>query len=245
MTRIVRFAAAGLLGALTVTAFGQSEPAHNENAVSSVISNGPVTSISVEPSRKWEFGPFLQGGSGLGMRDDFQFFAVGFQAGRTLTPLVHAGVFSGRFEMNVNVMPLWQAYTPAPHTEIVSAGGVNYTENVAGGTYTGFSVTPVIFRWNFAPKSKRFIPWVQAAGGSIYTIHKFPPTIEVPKGTPGGTSVFNFSPQGGGGVHYFIRPNRSVDFSLNAVHISSASLGDKNPGVNASLQAQLGYTWWK
>jgi len=29
------------------------------------------------------------------------------------------------------------------------------------------------------------------------------------------------------------------------VHISSASLGDRNPGVNASVQVQLGYTFWK
>jgi hypothetical protein len=29
------------------------------------------------------------------------------------------------------------------------------------------------------------------------------------------------------------------------VHISSASLGDRNPGVNASIQVQVGYTIWK
>ncbi len=39
--------------------------------------------------------------------------------------------------------------------------------------------------------------------------------------------------------------NRSIDFSANAVHISSASLGDRNPGVNASVQFSVGYTWWK
>jgi hypothetical protein len=62
---------------------------------------------------------------------------------------------------------------------------------------------------------------------------------------PGGTSVWNFSPQGGGGVHWFTGSKRSIDLGLNAVHISSASLGDRNPGVNASLQVQVGYTWWK
>jgi hypothetical protein len=67
----------------------------------------------------------------------------------------------------------------------------------------------------------------------------------VPKGTPGGTSVWNFSPQGGMGFHYFLHPNRSIDLGVNAVHISSASLGDKNPGVNASIQIQVGYTYWK
>jgi hypothetical protein len=116
---------------------------------------------------------------------------------------------------------------------------------VGGGTYTGVSLTPVIFRWDFLTRSRRFQPWFQGAGGLIYTTHKFPPEILVPHGTPGGTSVWNFSPQGGIGFHYFTRPSRSIDLGVNAVHISSASLGDRNPGVNASIQVQLGYTFWK
>jgi hypothetical protein len=107
------------------------------------------------------------------------------------------------------------------------------------------SLTPVIFRWNFMTRSRRLQPWFQGAGGLIYTTHKFPPDALLPHGLPGGTSVWNFSPQGGLGVHYFIRSKRSIDVALNAVHISSASLGDRNPGVNASLQVQVGYTWWK
>jgi len=103
----------------------------------------------------------------------------------------------------------------------------------------------VIFRWNFATHSRRIQPWFQAAGGLIYTTHKFPPDVLVEHGTPGGTSVWNFSPQGGVGLHYFLRSKRSIDVGLNAVHISSASLGDRNPGVNASLQVQVGYTFWK
>ena len=49
----------------------------------------------------------------------------------------------------------------------------------------------------------------------------------------------------GVGVHYFTRPKRSIDLGVNAVHISSASLGDRNPGVNASIQVQVGYTFWR
>ena len=212
----------------------------------SALAAGPVAPAGPTfAERKWEFGPFLQGGTGVGQRSDFQFFAAGFQAGRTLTPVLHAGPLSGRFELAANVMPFWQAYTPAAHDVIVISPQGDYPARVSGGTYTGFSVTPVIFRWNFATHSQRFTPWLQAAGGLIYTTHKFPGTVEVPKGTAGGTSVFNFSPQGGGGFHYFTRPNRSIDFGVNAVHISSASLGDKNPGVNASVQFQLGYSWWK
>jgi lipid A 3-O-deacylase len=29
------------------------------------------------------------------------------------------------------------------------------------------------------------------------------------------------------------------------MHISNASLGDANPGVNATVQFQIGYSWWK
>jgi lipid A 3-O-deacylase len=199
----------------------------------------------VRQNRSWELGPFVNGGTGLIDRTDYQFLSLGFQAGKTLTPILHAGPLTGQFEFGANIMPLWQAYTPDPHTIIATSGGVNYTEQVGGGTFTGFSITPVIFRWNLATPTRRFTPWLQAAGGFIYTDHKFPPSIEVPKGTPGGTSVFNFSPQGGVGFHYFTKPRHSIDFGVNAVHISSASLGDKNPGVNASLQVQVGYSWWK
>jgi hypothetical protein len=232
-----------------LAACGQSSAYSDSNEVTTSITAGsPVTEISTTEAHalpRWEYGPFVNGGVGLSDRSDYHFFSLGGQIGRQMTPVIQAGALTGRFELDANIMPLWQAYTPAPHTEILTVKGVNYTENVGGGTFTGFSITPVIFRWNFTPGERRFTPWIQAAGGFIYTTHKFPPDILVPKGTPGGTSVFNFSPQGGVGFHYFTQPRRSIDFGLNAVHISSASLGDKNPGVNASLQFQVGYSWWK
>lgn len=199
----------------------------------------------VRDARSWEYGPFVNGGTGVGQRSDFQFFSLGVQAGKVLTPVLRAGIVSGQFEMGVNLMPFWQAYTPAPHIATFVQQGKSYTEPIGGGTYTGASLTPVIFRWNFLIRSRRMQPWFQAAGGLIYTTHKFPPDVLVPHGTPGGTSVFNFSPQGGGGVHFFTRPGRSIDIGVNGVHISSASLGDHNPGVNASVQVQVGYTFWK
>jgi len=59
---------------------------------------------------------------------------------------------------------------------------------------------------------------VPGAGGLIYTTHKFPPnyfptqiingqTVKIDSGT----SVWNFSPQGGGGIHFFTRDGRSLD----------------------------------
>jgi hypothetical protein len=214
----------------------------------------PLSPVAqVRQNRSWEYGPFVNYGNGVGDRSDYKFFWGGFQLSKVISPVVQAGIFSGQFEIGGNIMPLWQAYTPAPHQQTFFYTGApcpsgqtcSYVAPVGGGTFRGVSLTPVIFRWNFLTQSRRFQPWFQGAGGLVYTTHKFPPDQMVPKGTPGGTSVWNFTPQGGVGFHYFTRPRRSIDVGVNAVHISSASLGDRNPGVNASIQIQVGYTYWK
>jgi hypothetical protein len=238
--------AVGIAGAATAVA---QTPAGS--AANSDDSNNPVAQVRKHPS--WEYGPFVNWGTGVGDRSDYKFLWGGFELGKVLTPVEHAGIFSGQFEFAGNIMPLWQAYTPAPHEEaetcVNSSTGQNYTCDLpfGGGTFYGVSLTPVIFRWNFLTSSHRIQPWFQAAGGLIYTTHKFPPNILTNKalGINGGTSVWNFSPQGGLGIHYFFRPKRSIDLGVNGVHISSASLGDRNPGVNASVQIQVDYTFWR
>jgi hypothetical protein len=227
-----------------------AETSGSTATVATPTAENPVA--QVRDARSWEYGPFVNWGTGVGDRSDFKFLWAGFQLAKPLTPVFHAGVFSGQFEFGGNIMPLWQAYTPAPHTanyHCIEPGGesVPCVLPVAGGTYRGVSLTPVIFRWNFLTKSRRVQPWFQGAGGLIYTTREFPPSYSSAPGFPvdGSTSVWNFSPQGGVGIHYFTRDRRSIDLAVNAVHISSASLGDRNPGVNASLQVQVGYTFWK
>jgi hypothetical protein len=222
---------------------------------SAATTDNPVA--RVRNNRSWEYGPFISYGFGVGDRSAYKFFWSGFQLSKPLSPVVHAGIFSGQFEFGGNIMPLWQSYTPAPHMQTTLCVGANQqvvscTLEYGGGTFRGVSLTPVILRWNFLTRSRRFQPWFQGAGGLIYTTHKFPPNVQSTQtvdGQPvqidGGTCVWNFSPQGGVGAHYFIRPKRSIDLGVNAVHISSASLGDRNPGVNASIQFQVGYTFWK
>ena len=199
----------------------------------------------VRNAQPWEIAPLIGWGKGVGDRSSFDFLFAGVEVGKTLTPVLKLGILSGQFQLAGNILPLWQAYTPAPHIETFVYKGSTFVAPVGGGTYYGASMTPVILRWNFLTQSKRIQPWFQGAGGLIYTTHKFPPDVLVPHGSPGATSVWNFSPQGGIGFHYFVRSRRSIDLAVNAVHISSASLGDHNPGVNASIQIQAGYTFWK
>ncbi len=210
----------------------------------------------VRKDRSWEYGPFLNWGTGVGNRSDYKFFWGGFELGKVLTPVVRAKFLSGQFQFAGNIIPFWQAYTPSPHVVEITceypSGPGSCTWPYGGGTFRGVSLTPVILRWNFLTRWRRIQPWFQAAGGLIYTTHKFPPDyLSGPDPydpgvmIDGGTSVWNFAPQGGFGMHFFLRPKRSIDLCVSGVHISSASLGDRNPGVNASIQVQVGYTFWK
>jgi lipid A 3-O-deacylase len=224
-----------------------------------------MTNPVAQKDRPWDFGALAQGGVGVTEdRSSFRFLWLGVHAGKVLTPIEGHGKLRGNFEYAVEVFPFWQSYTPTSLrqncTSITGPGGVQQSSCSApyqiGGTFTGISITPIILRWNFAG-TRRWAPWVQGAGGMIWTNHKYPAfggppaTTGVSLSTYGNngsnddTSVWNFTPQFGVGTHYFIRPNRSIDFGANAIHISSASLGDKNPGVNASVQFTLGYSWWK
>jgi len=228
-----------------------------------------VTNAVRQGATPWNFGVLVQGGFGVTeQRNDFGFIWAGVHAGKVLTGNVGPGMLRGNFEYGVEVFPLWQSYTPMIQRQNcapVVPGSVTYECSAVfsvGGTYTGVSVTPAVLRWNFAG-TRRVAPWVQGAGGVIWTDHKYPAFGGPPYCAPGpcsitnpgvtlinnigsaNTSVWNFTPQFGVGMHYFLSAQRSVDFGANAIHISSASLGDKNPGVNASVQFTVGYSWWK
>ena len=232
-----------VLLAIFATSFTQAQQG-SESPVAAVASKTP-----------WEYGVLAQGGVGLTEdRGGFRFLMAGGHLGKILTPELGHTKLKGDFEYAGEIFPFWQSYTPVfqrsscvavPNTALISCSPL-YS---VGGTFTGASITPIILRWNFT-SGKRLMPWIQGAGGLIWTNHKYPAfgstILNLTNDGPNSdASVWNFTPQFGVGAHYFIRPRRSVDFGANAMHISSASLGDKNPGVNASVQFSLGYTWWK
>jgi lipid A 3-O-deacylase len=203
-----------------------------------------------------EYGALVQGGFGVTEnRGGFKFLWAGVHAGKVLTGPIGHGPLKGNFEYAVEAFPFWQSYTPkfqrANCVAIPSdPGAVSCSAPfTVGGTFSGVSVTPIILRWNLNG-TRRVSFWGQAAGGLLWTNHKYPafggpPYTLQNDGPNADASVWNFTPQGGVGMHYFLRPKRSLDLGANAIHISSASLGDRNPGVNASVQFTLGYTWWK
>jgi lipid A 3-O-deacylase len=238
LTITLCFKSAGAQNEVATADSGKAGTGNSDSAPSPAASPTPFAQLP------WELGPVIQGGVGTGNRSSFSFFSAGIHLGKVLTKPALPGIVRGQFEFAGEFFPLWQSYTPSPHLQPVSyVNGVPVTYYLpyGGGTFTGITLTPIILRWDLMGRG-RFKPWVQGAGGLLWTNHKYPPDFYAPYG---GTSVWNFTPQFGVGFNYFLKPKRSISFAANAVHISSASLGDHNPGVNASVQFEVGYNWWK
>ncbi len=165
----------------------------------------------------WVFGVLASGGSGLYDRDDVQFIRAGVRVGRVMTGVVGKGYLRGTFELDAEIMP------------------VDYVLWATDRSVYGVGVNPVIMKWNFT-RGKKTIPYFLAQGGMLWSTDNVP---------PGNTSKINFTSGAGVGFNYFLKPRRSVNFDLRATHLSNASLGSHNPGVNSSLQISVGYNWWK
>ena len=99
----------------------------------------------------------------------------------------------------------------------------------------GGSFKPLIWQWNFSSGHK-IAPYVAAAGGIVFTKSNVP---------PGDTSQVNFTPQAVAGTRLFVKPRSALFFEGSLGHLSSASLGNHNPGYNVTLVFTVGYTWFK
>jgi len=164
----------------------------------------------------WELAPLVGGGSGLGKSSGTQFLYAGGRVGHIFTREHLPGLLRGNFEWAVDVMPVYTVFTPT-------------------GTVYGGSFKPVIWQWNFT-SGRKFAPYVAAAGGIVFT------TTNVP---PGDTSIVNFTSQLVVGTRVFNKPRRAFFFEGALGHFSNASLGNHNPGYNATLVFTIGYSWLK
>ncbi len=166
---------------------------------------------------RWTAALYAGGGTGVADSTDVQFVRFGGRVTRVLTRQLGGGPLRGSFEYGWEVNPvdyvLWSGY----------------------GNVYGFSVSPLLMKWNFtAPK--RTVPFILATGTYLHYAQNVP---------PGDTSQHNFMSGGGIGVNHFIDANHAITWDIRAIHLSNASIGNHNPGVNASLQFTLGWTWFK
>jgi lipid A 3-O-deacylase len=165
----------------------------------------------------WNFGVIAFGGSGLSQNTDVQLVSGGFRVGRVLTGEHGTGFLRGTLEWNAEFLPV---------------------DSVLWSDYDnvyGIGVNPLILKWNFTSGHKT-VPYFLAQTGFLWSSRNVP---------PGDTSQDNFVSGAGIGLHHFFRPDRSFNIDLRALHLSNASIGNHNPGINASLQLSIGYNWWR
>jgi lipid A 3-O-deacylase len=165
----------------------------------------------------WNYGVFGGYGNGLGNNSNFHRVTFGGRLGRVLISERGSGILRGTFEWDAEATPLEIFRT----TETTYAGGI----------------TPIIWKWNFTGGGRRkIVPFADAFGGLLVSSDNFP---------PGDTARVNFQTGVGIGFNAFTRAKHAITFDARALHISNASIGNHNPGINASLQFQIGYTWFK
>ncbi len=159
------------------------------------------------PQQASEMGPFINYGNGLGDRSSYKFLWGGVRSGQD--PV--AGGPCRHFERPVRAQ--WEHHAALAGIYAGSAmqtftyPGADLCAPVGGGTYHGVSITPVIFRWNFLTQLETISAMVSGRGrADLYHPQVSARLCSCRMGRRAATSVWNFSPQGGVGIHYFMRP---------------------------------------
>jgi len=162
----------------------------------------------------WNKGIFVGGSTSFANTPSAQTFLAGARFGRVLTHELGKSALRGTFEMAVDVIPI---------NEFWIGGNAQY----AG------AIDPFIAKWNLTG-GKTVSPYLAAVGGVVFSSSNLP---------PGDTSQVNFTSGAEIGAQWFRREKNSLDFAVKIYHLSNASIGTKNPGINGAVQFMVGYTW--
>jgi len=179
----------------------------------------PAPAPSTEPvevlrTPGWNAGFYVGGSESFANTPSAQTFLVAGRLGRVLTHQLGSNALRGSFEMAVDVIPI---------NEFWIGGHAQY----AG------AINPFIAKWNFTG-GHTVSPYLAAVGGVVFSPSNLP---------PGDTSQVNFTSGAELGAQWFHRPKNSIDFAVKIYHLSNASIGTKNPGINGAVQFMVGYTW--
>ena len=162
----------------------------------------------------WGKGFFVGGSASFANTPSAQTFVAGARFGRVLTHELGQNALRGSFEMAVDIIPI---------NEFWIDGNAQY----AG------AIDPFVAKWNFTG-GKTVAPYLAAVGGIVFSSHQLPAPD---------TSQVNFTSGAELGAQWFRQSKNSWDFAVKIYHLSNASLGNKNPGINGAVQFMVGYTW--
>ncbi len=176
--------------------------------------NNSADPVDVLRAPGWNKGFYVGGSQSFANTPSAQSFLVAARFGRVLTHEVGQNALRGSFEMAVDIIPINEFW-------------------VAGNAQYAGAINPFIAKWNFTA-GKTVSPYLAAVGGVVFSSSNLP---------PGDTSQINFTSGAELGAQWFRHPKNSLDFAVKIYHLSNASIGNKNPGINGAVQFMIGYTW--
>ena len=174
----------------------------------------PDNPVQVLRTPGWNKGVFVGGSTSFANTPSAQTFLGGARIGRVLTHELGHNALRGSFEMAVDVIPINEFW-------------------VGGNAQYAGAINPFIAKWNFTG-GKTVAPYLAAVGGVVFSSSNLP---------PGDTSQVNFTSGADLGLQWFRHQRNSLDFAVKIYHLSNASIGNLNPGINGAVQFMLGYTW--
>ena len=161
----------------------------------------------------WGKSIFVGAGTSIDSSPGGSNFLIEVRISRVLTEEHGPGLLRGTFEAGLDVVPIDEYW-------------------IQGAQYSG-GIDPVVLKWNFTNCCK-MAPYFALVGGVLFSPRNLP---------PGDTSQVNFVSGPEMGVQLFRGDRRSLDIGLKVYHLSNASIGNHNPGLNANLQFMVGYTF--
>jgi hypothetical protein len=162
----------------------------------------------------WNKGIFVGGSTSFASTPSAQTFLAGARFGRVFSHEVGKNALRGSFEMAVDIVPINEFW-------------------VGGNAQYAGAIDPFIAKWNFTG-GKTVSPYLAAVGGIVFSSSNLP---------PGDTSQVNFTSGAELGAQWFRHGKNSLDFAVKIYHLSNASIGNMNPGINGAVQFMAGYTW--
>ncbi|ABF41130.1 hypothetical protein Acid345_2129 [Candidatus Koribacter versatilis Ellin345] len=187
-------------------------------------------SIETVRSPHWNYGIWADYGNGLGTRSDVHIGGAGFRVGRVLTNEHGSNWMRGTFEYDIDLTPV-EIYHFPKYTEYSGPYTILWPSR---NYYTG-GLNPFVAKWNFT-KGQKWVPYIAAEGGVVFSDGNMP---------QGDTAETNFTSGAAFGAHRFVSDHGAWTFQGKVFHLSNASIGNHNPGVNIAMQFKIGYTWFK
>jgi hypothetical protein len=170
--------------------------------------------VAVLRSPGWNYGFYVGGSQSFANTPSAQTFLIAARVGRVLTHELGSNALRGSFELDLDAIP------------------INYFWIGGRAQYAG-AIDPLVAKWNFTA-GQGVSPYVAAVGGVVFSPHQLPAPD---------TSQVNFTSGAELGLQWFRQSKNSWDFAVKIYHLSNASLGRYNPGINGAVQFTVGYTW--